>query len=368
MKEHESWISVNSEPVYHIRCSLEKLKEAGWGYRSERERKDVMSFMKDKMMAFMLGLGENQWDDSPTRVNARGGRYKATLGTDKRVWREITERAVEYGFNTVFIAAVDGLRYKSHPEIAVEGAWEVDELKEELHRLRELGLTPIPELNFSTAHDIWLGEYSRMVSTPIYYQVVRDLIHELIDIFDKPEFFMMDHDEENHLIQRRMDFVCYRQFDLYWHDMLYIQDCIREKGVRPWMYCDSYVHHPEEFAKYVLKDVVVSPWYYGNFYSDASLGLPQPNSDPDHYNEFILGKIACFTGLPKLGYDIIPVCSNTSNDFNIYHTIRYIAENVPKEKLLGVGIAPWAKTVESSKYTFLNAFEQAKDAIDRYCK
>lgn len=327
-----------------------------------------MNFMKDKMLAFMLYLGENQWEDSPACVNVSSRKYHSALGTDKKVWREVTEKAVEYGFNTVFIATVDGVKYKSHPEIAVEGAWEVEELKEELKRLRKLGLTPIPELNFSTAHDAWLGEYSRMVSTPIYYQVVRDLIHELIDIFDEPEFFMMDHDEENHLNQVRTDFVCYRQFDLFWHDTLYIQDCIREKGVRPWMYCDSYVKHPEEFTKYVPKDVVVSPWYYSNFYADPSLALPQPNSDPDHYAEFMLAKIASFIQLPALGYDIIPVCSNFFHDFNIHHTVRYIAENVPKDKLLGLGIAPWYRTVESDKYTIFDAFEETKDAINKYCK
>lgn len=327
-----------------------------------------MSFMKDKMLAFMLYLGENQWEDSPIRPNARGGIYKPVLHTEKKAWREITEKAVEYGFNTVFIPTVDGLKYKSHPEIAVEGAWEVEELKEELKRLREIGLTPIPELNFSTAHDIWLGEYSRMVSTPLYYRVVRDLIHELIDIFDKPEFFMMDHDEENHLNQKRMDFVCYRQFDLYWHDTLFIHDCIREKGVRPWMYCDAFVHHPEEFAKYVQKDVMVSPWYYLNFYADASLPLPQPNTDADHYNEFMLGKIASFTNLPALGYDILPVCSNCFDSYNIHHTIRHITEKVPKDKLRGIGIAPWVPTYDSHKYTFFDSFEQARDAIDRYCK
>lgn len=327
-----------------------------------------MNFMNGKMLAFMLYLGENQWDDSPTRANCRGGIYRPILGTDKKVWREVTEKAVECGFNTVFIATIDGLKYKSHPEIAVEGAWEVEELKEELKRLRKIGLTPIPELNFSAAHDIWLGEYSRMVSTPIYYQVVRDLIHELIDIFDNPEFFMMDCDEENHLIQRRMDFVCYRQFDLLWHDMLYIQECIRERGVRPWMYCDTFVHHPKEFVEKVQKDVVVSPWYYGNYYEDPSLSLPKPNSDPDHYNEFILGKIASYTKLPENGYDIIPVCSNHDRDFSIHHAIRYIAENVPKDKLLGIGIAPWYRTDETGKYVFFDSFQQAKDAIERYCK
>lgn len=325
-----------------------------------------MGFMDGKILGFLLGLGENQWDDSPTRVNCRGGRFKPVLGTDKQVWKEVTEKAVEYGFNTVLISTADGVRYASHPEIAVEGAWEVSELKEELRRLREIGLTPIPQLNFSAGHDIWLGEYSRMVSTPIYYQVVRDLIHEVIDIFDHPQFFDVSMDEESNIIQKRMDFVCYRQFDLYWHDLCYLHDCIREKGVRPWMCCDAFVHHPEEFVRHVLKDTVVMPWYYLNYYEDPSMPLPKPNSDPEHYNEFMLGKIASYTKLPENGYDIIPFLSNVYQDFSIHHSIRYTAENVPKDKLLGFLIAPTWTVYEP--YSFLDAFEQTKDAIDRYCK
>ena len=88
--------------------------------------------MKDKLIAFMMYLGENQWDDSTYRINARGGQYKPKLGTDKKVWRELTDFAVECGFNAVQIPTLDGVKYKSHPEIAVEGAWELPELGYEI--------------------------------------------------------------------------------------------------------------------------------------------------------------------------------------------------------------------------------------------
>ena len=62
-------------------------------------------------------------------------------------------------------------------------------LKEELKKLRDAGLEPIPKLNFSTAHDTWLGPYSRCVSTPTYYKACEDLIEEVVELFDKPRFF-----------------------------------------------------------------------------------------------------------------------------------------------------------------------------------
>ena len=325
--------------------------------------------MKEKMLAFMMYLGENQWNDSPTRPNHNWMVYSNKLHCDKKVWREIAEKAVEYGFNTVFIPTVDGLKYKTHPEIAVEGAWEVEELKEELDYLRKIGLTPIPELNFSTAHDAWLGKYSRMVSTPIYYQVARDIIHELIDIFEQPELFMLDMDEENHLNQKHFDFVCYRQHELLWHDTLFFLECVREKGVRPWMYCDRYVHEPEKCVKEVSKDVVVSPWYYLNLYEDTETTLPRLGDpiDVDNYNAFMLGKIDSYTSLPKHGYDVIPTASNCFRDYNIDHTVRYCVEKVPYDKLMGIAIAPWCgPTIEKNKYGYFKSFAETKAAIEKY--
>ena len=327
--------------------------------------------MKEKVLAFMMMLGENQWADSPTRLREIGRFFHEELQCEKKAWREIAHRAVENGFNTVFIATVDGVKYKSHPELAVKGAWEVEELKEELAYLREIGLTPIPELNFSSSHDIWLGEYSRRVSTPEYYELVRDIIHENIEIFDYPELFMLDMDEEKELNQRYQDFVCYRQHDLLWHDIKFYLDCVREKGVRPWMYVDLYARYPKKFLEVVDKDTVISPWYYLNFYEDTEKTLPKLNDpdDPGNYNEFLLAKIDSYTSLPKLGYDVIPVCSNCFNEYNIDHTIRYSLENIQEDKLMGIGVAPWCgATTEANKYGFFKQFAATKETLDKYAK
>ena len=36
-------------------------------------------------------------------------------------------------------------------------------MKAEKARLAALGIDLVPKLNFSTAHDLWLGDYHRMV-------------------------------------------------------------------------------------------------------------------------------------------------------------------------------------------------------------
>ena len=59
-----------------------------------------------------------------------------------------------------------------------------------------MGLEPIPKLNFSTAHDAWMGLYSLRVSAKPYYEVCRDLIKDAVNIFDGPRFFHLGMDGE----------------------------------------------------------------------------------------------------------------------------------------------------------------------------
>lgn len=131
----------------------------------------------------LLHLSYNMWCD---RLPASWGNYRPdqlhnvqvsdTLRFDDSLWRDVTERMAKAGMNMVVIDVGDAIEYASHPEVSVKNAWSSTRLGEELARLRSLGLEPIPKLNFSTAHDQWLHDYSRMVSTPVYYKVCAEVI------------------------------------------------------------------------------------------------------------------------------------------------------------------------------------------------
>ena len=99
----------------------------------------------------------------------------------------------------------------------------------ERRKFRKMGLEPIPKLNFAAGHDIWLGKYSRMVSTDTYYGVCSDLIEEVIDLFDKPRFFHLGMDEENAEDQRYLNLVVIRQHDLWWHDFYFFLNRSRKR-------------------------------------------------------------------------------------------------------------------------------------------
>lgn len=295
---------------------------------------------------FKMYLGDNIADDSATRETIYGEKYYTKLNTDKTAWAEIAEKAVEFGFNSVLIELADGVKYKSHPELAIEGAWEVEELREELQKLRDMGLTPYPKLNFSTAHDAWLGLYSRMISTKEYYALVRDLITEVVEIFDKPEMFHIGLEDEGHHAQVRYDYVCFRQHDLYWHDYKFFLDCIREHGVRPWVAIDPYLVNKEKFLEYTDKDVVVSPSYNGGFFSGTTPVTPNPATEKGK-------RLLSFSELPEFGYDVVLTSADRTPDISPRQMIRYIHQKVNIDNVKAILMAPHCSTTHSKKYSLI---------------
>ena len=140
--------------------------------------------MDDKMLCFMIFLSSNMWHDSVTRPSSTGQKFHTTLPTDKKVWDECIEAAVRNGFNSILVDVGDGIVYKSHPEIAVEGAWTPEFMNTEVKRLKSMGLKVYPKLNFSACHDAWLGEYGRMLLKR-FVKFLKDLNFSILDLMRK---------------------------------------------------------------------------------------------------------------------------------------------------------------------------------------
>lgn len=189
----------------------------------------------DMIWANLLHLSYNMWEDNvplkyrdenyncTTCQEARewAHPYRPFLTFDNPTWDALLKEMAAVGMNMVVIDLGDAVQYESHPEIAVKNAWSKEKLRSELAKMRKLGLEPIPKLNFAATHDIWMGEYSRMVSTNTYYNVCRNLIAEVIELFDNPRFFHLGMDEETAQHQRRFDYVVIRQNDLWWGDLYF---------------------------------------------------------------------------------------------------------------------------------------------------
>ena len=140
----------------------------------------------NRIWAYFIQLGHNMWREPDSLIEGRGpnlaqatSRYRETMYTDRNVWHDVIDFLPSCGFNAVIVDVGEGMQYESHPELAIPGAWSKDEIRAEVVCMRAMGLEPIPKLNFSSYHDAWLRDYSRMKGTAKYYEVVRELIDEV---------------------------------------------------------------------------------------------------------------------------------------------------------------------------------------------
>ena len=254
---------------------------------------------------------------------------------DEGVFDRLTDRMAAKGLNTIVIDLEEALEYPSHPELAVKGTWSVERFRRKLTQLRAKGLEPIPKLNFSTAHDIWLKEYHKMVSTPKYYQVVADVVADVIETFDRPRYFHIGFDEETAGHMSKHSIAIVRQGDLWWHDFLFIVNEIEKRGVRAWCWSDKIWHSKGEFLNRMPKSVLQSNWYYGNKFS-----LDQPLR-----RDFECNPQNAYVELEKAGFDQVPTPSNWSVDDCVAGTVAFARRHISPERLKGFLAAPWVKTL-----------------------
>ena len=291
--------------------------------------------MAEKIWSTLIHFGTNMWNEEGNtrgRENEPGAVASSTLRFDFDMWRETLEQQKAVGVNMIILDIGEGLRYDSHPELAVNGSWSREALEKEIAYAKSLGIELIPKLNFSACHDIWLGEYSRMLSTRVYYQVCADLISEVCDIF-KPRFFHLGMDEETEAHQRNYDYCVIRNHDLWWKDLYYLIDCTERGGARPWIWSDYMWDHREKFLEKMPRDVIQSNWYY-------SMGF---GADAGEWHKKVL---ECFDVLDRHGYDQIPTGSNYSTPDNMLALTKYCTEHISDDRLMGFMQAPWMMPYE----------------------
>lgn len=307
----------------------------------------------------LLHLSYNMWDDH-VHPDARSPyvMYRPYLRFDESLWNDLLAQMSRAGMNMVVLDRGDGVRYDSHPEIAVTGAWTPDKLRAEIAKMRGVGLEPIPKLNFSTAHDAWLAEYSRMVSTPRYYDVCRDLIEEVCALFDSPRLFHIGMDEEACVHQKDFEYVVVRQKDLWWRDLAFFVAHVEAGGSRAWVWSDYAWVHPADFYAKMPKTVVQSNWYYkSHFASDREPGPPRPYEYEQAYRTYL--------DLEDHGYDQIPTTSNWTTPDNMDATVQFCTEHLAPERLLGFLQTPWRPTLEECRPRHESAIDLAKAARER---
>lgn len=303
------------------------------------------------MWSALLHLGINSWADGPLSHWGgvkRGDRdeyvmrlreAQPCLRTTDAEWRFCVDGMAKAGMNQVIIDMAEGIRYESHPELAVEGSWPIEKFRRELDYIRALGMEPIPKMNFSTAHDTWLKDYHRMVSTPTYYRVCADLLREVYEIFDKPRLFHLGYDEETAEHQALYQFAVIRQGELWWHDFLWFHDQVRRLGARTWIWADKIWHHRADLERRMPREVLMSNWYYGEEFDLAKLT-----------NEFTRNRVRAYAWLDAAGFDQVPTGSNCgfrtkTNLRSFEETVANCSKIISPTHLKGFCMASWSRQV-----------------------
>ncbi|NLO69341.1 MAG: Tat pathway signal protein, partial [Bacteroidales bacterium] len=280
-------------------------------------------------------------------------KYRDFLLCDDKVWDDVVAALPSFKVNTLVIDLGDGICYESHPELAISGSWSKEKLASKLAKIRELGITPIPKLNFSTGHDAWLKQYSRMVSTPEYYKVVADLIAETAELFSSPKLIHLGMDEETYQHQNTYAYSTVRQGELWWSDVYYMFACAEKASMRPWVWSDYFWHNPELFIKKMPREVLQSNWEYGGSYhinEDGTFGGST-------------GKRA-FVEIDRLGFEQVPTGSNWDTRYNMEILVEACMKTMNHDNIAGFMMAPWAFTDKRSHFVLMDGASRLRDAYE----
>ena len=315
-----------------------------------------MRVYHDFIWSTLVHFGTNFWHDFDNTVCDHSKLYHTpashTLRFDREMWDEYLMKLKESGCNAIVVDLGDSMVYDSHPELAVEGAYTKDEMRLELDRLASLGFEVIPKLNFSTTHDVWLGEYARMVSTPTYYKVCCDLIDETVELF-RPRYFHIGFDEEDYANQSKYDYVVIRQNELWWHDLKLLARRVEDGGARALIWADYARHRPDEFVEKLPKSVIPVNWYYFVEYGE-------------NISEEMRIRVAPFDILEEHGFDQIPGGSVEYHQNNLELLATYCKEHISKEHLFGFIQTTWCSVERQNKEHLWNGADAVAEAIKAF--
>lgn len=321
--------------------------------------RNVNPLENKRIWSCLLHLSFNMWEEyaSPDHkdINRRTRGYQPTLRLSEKLWDDALIKMKNRGINLVLIDLGDAVRYKSHPEIAVEGAWTTDFLVKQLKKIRQLGIEPIPKLNFSAGHDTWLGDYSKMLSTPKYYEVCRNLIAEAAELFDRPRFIHIGMDEETAEHQRHYQHIVVRQNEAWWKDFLFLVTEVEKQDARAWIWSDYVWRHPDVFFERMPKSVLQSNWFYGRSFD---LSVPKVEGKPEYWRTYV----NAYNQLEAYGYDQIPCggyygSGDHYNEKNIMSTVQFCKNAIDDSRLKGFLLTLWRPTIEEFREPILKGID-----------
>lgn len=329
----------------------------------------------------LLHLSMNMWGEYafPGETRYPGYKYVSDrLATQDAIWNATIDRMVRRKYNHAVVDVGDAVVFPSHPEIAIKGSWTADRLRDEVVRLKKLGIEAVPKLNFSAGHDGWLKQYGRMVSTRKYYQVVTDLIADTCEIFGNPRQFHLGLDEEETIHVSGKPLVQVRKGELWWHDAQFLFDEVGRRNAQPICFgMTALVENGQEvFLRRMPRSVIQNLCIYGsNFdvFGDAG-------KKPDFALRRLQSKCSGVETMAKAGYTILGGTSAwvmkpagkpvpQGRDYPLNHRsaeayLAFLRKTVPTEQLMGMVAMPWEPMTERRAYCWESGIDELADALD----
>jgi hypothetical protein len=295
--------------------------------------------------------------------------------------RKWLKKIADAGYNAILWEIEDKVRLDSCPECIWPEAFTKEEFKDILDYSRSLGLEPIPLLQ-----TIGHGEYVLMHEEYRHLRESQDenhhdcyctenlearkflkmLIGEYLDLFGDIRFFHLGGDEAYVFAtcpkcEEKVKHV--GKNTLYMDHVADISAPIKAAGVRPGIWCDMILHHPEEMEK-IPKDYLIWDWNYwdSDLVSEQTLvwgkGLVKAKDIPAGISKFFpeifdsSGKLRPFYtshALKRLGYEVI-LCSaiRAGGDSFLFPNMKHAGNAVAAARtcaelgLLGNCVTSWA--------------------------
>lgn len=303
---------------------------------------------------------------------------------EDEAWEILVDECVKTGIDTIVLGLANEVKYTSHPELSGKKALPRARIRREVKRLRELGVSLIPGLNFSACHQNWLGDYRKMMGLPEYYRVCREIIYDVCELFDNPQYVHLGMDEEAEpLFYNNFEMVSYRRKELIWHDLQFFCDCVADKGVTPWIWADLRIDNPEEFRAHIsTENILLSPWNYRGLkkehYTPVSSNpkyVEKYSKEPyKHLNmQYVEEDPLCVRFMNEAvptamdGYEIVPCASICFGcEYNPDDIVEYFTQNAPKDKLKGFMIAPWRRITLKDMDNVIRNLTLFREARDKY--
>ncbi len=151
---------------------------------------------------------------------------------DLDVGLEIVDTMSEVGLNLLVIDCADGVRYKSHPELARKYTVPMSHLEKLVNRAEERGIEIVPKLNFSQSryhrHNDWFRPHKNLFDNDEYWRIAFEIIDEIIQTCHPRRYFHIGMDEDHD-----------RAHSQYIEAILKLQSGLKERGLRTVIWNDS---------------------------------------------------------------------------------------------------------------------------------